>query len=95
MAHPIGRAHPMAGLTCGRAASRSSDAADAPPTLVVFSKFRMEKDLDLGLIWGPKPRNFSSSTFVYLPGTKTNLLVCLDVGLREGDLGSGKRRGEK
>ena len=38
MAHPIGRAHPMAGSTRGQAASRSSDAADLPPTLVVFSK---------------------------------------------------------
>ena len=50
--------HPMAGSTRGRAASRSSDAADLPPTLVVFSKCGMGKDLDLGMIWGPKPRNF-------------------------------------
>ena len=79
MAQPIGRAHPTAGpsngLTRGRAASRSPDAADLPPTLVVFSKCGMEKDLDLGLIWGPKPRNFSSTTLVHLPGTKTNMLV--------------------
>ena len=46
LAHPMAqfivRAHPMAGpcngLTRGRAASRSPDAADLPPTLVVFSK---------------------------------------------------------
>ena len=48
MAHPIGRAHPMAGtpngITCGQAASRSPDAADLPPTLVVFSKCGMEKE---------------------------------------------------
>ena len=48
MAQPIGRAHPTAGtsngLTRGRAASRSSDAADSPPTLVVFSKCGMEKE---------------------------------------------------
>ena len=79
MAQPIVRAHPMAGpcngLTRGRAASRSPDAADLPPTLVVFSKCGVGKDLDLGMIWGPKPRNFSSSTFVHLPGTKTNMLV--------------------
>ena len=79
MAHPIGRAHPMAGSTCGRGASRSSDAADSPPTLVVFSKCRMEKDPDLGLIWGPKPRNFSSATLVHLPGTKTNMLATSSV----------------
>ena len=30
--------HLLAGSTRGRAASRSSDAADLPPTLVVFSK---------------------------------------------------------
>ena len=48
MAHPIGRAHPMAGtpngITRGQAASRSPDAADLPPTLVVFSKCGMEKE---------------------------------------------------
>ena len=48
MAQPIGRAHPTAGtsngLTCGRAASRSPDAADSPPTLVVSSKCGMEKE---------------------------------------------------
>ena len=79
MAHPIGRAHPMAGtpngITRGQAASRSPDAADLPPTLVVFSKCGMGKDLDLGMIWGPKPRNFSRPTLVHLPGTKTNMLV--------------------
>ena len=59
------------GITRGRAASRSPDAADLPPTLVVFSKCGVGKDLDLGMIWGPKPRNFSSPTFVHLPGAKT------------------------
>ena len=67
MAHPIGRAHPMAGtpngITRGQAASRSPDAADLPPTLVVFSK--CGKDLDLGMIWGPKPRNFFSAVPVH------------------------------
>ena len=71
--------HPMAGSTRGRAASRSSDAADLPPTLVVFSKCGMGKDLDLGMTWGPKPRSFSSSTFVHLPGTKTNMLATSSV----------------
>ena len=79
MAHPIGRVHPMAGSTRGRTAGRSSGAADSPPTLVVFSKCRMEKDPDLGLIWGPKPRNFSSATLVHLPGTKTNMLATSSV----------------
>ena len=65
MAHPIGRAHPMTGLTRGRAASRSSDAADSPPTSVVFSKCGVGKDLDLGMIWGPKSRNFSSAIPVH------------------------------
>ena len=69
MARPIGRAHPTAGtsngLTRGRAASRSSDAADLPPTLVVFSKCGVGKDLDLGMIWGPKPRNFFSAVPVH------------------------------
>ena len=79
MAQPIVRAHPMAGpcngLTRGRAASRSPDAADSPPTLVVFSKFRIEKGLDLWLIWGSKPRNFSSATLVHLLGAK-NQYAC-------------------
>ena len=48
MAQPIGRAHPTAGtpngLTRGRAASRSPDAADSPPISVVFSKCGMEKE---------------------------------------------------
>ena len=79
MAHLIGRAHPMTGLTRGRAASRSSDAADSPPTSVVFSKCGVGKDLDLGMIWGPKPRNFSSATLVHLPGTKTNMLATSSV----------------
>ena len=70
MAQPIVRAHPMAGSTRGRAASRSSDAADSPPTSVVFSKCGVGKDLDLGMIWGPKPRNFSSVTLVHLLGAK-------------------------
>ena len=69
MAQPIVRAHPMAGpcngLTRGRAASRSPDAADLPPTLVVFSKCGVGKDLDLGMIWGPKPRNFFSAVPVH------------------------------
>ena len=69
MAHLIGRAHPMAGIsdgiTRGQAASRSSDAADLPPTLVVFSKCGVGKDLDLGMIWGPKPRNFFSAVPVH------------------------------
>ena len=62
MAHAIVLAHPTAGprngITRGRAASRSPDAADLPPTLVVFSKCGVGKDLDLGTIWGPKLRNF-------------------------------------
>ena len=49
LAHPMAqfivRAHPMAGSTRGRAASCSSDAADLPPTLVVFSKCGVGKDL--------------------------------------------------
>ena len=65
MAHPIGRVHPMAGSTRGQAASRSSDAADLPPTLVVFSKCGVGKDLNLGMIWGSKPRNFSSAIPVH------------------------------
>ena len=48
MAHAIVLAHPTAGprngITRGRAASRSPDAADLPPTLVVFSKCGMEKE---------------------------------------------------
>ena len=79
MARLIGCAHSMAGIphgvTRGQAASRSPDAADLPPTLVVFSKCGMGKDLDLGMIWGPKPRNFSSPTLVHLPGAKTNMIV--------------------
>ena len=59
------------GITRGRAASRSPDAADLPPTLVVFSKCGVGKDLDLGMIWGPKPRNFYRPTLVHLPGAKT------------------------
>ena len=69
LAHPMAqfivRAHPMAGSIRGQAASRSSDAADLPPTLVVFSKCGVGKDLDLGMIWGPKPRNFSSAIPVH------------------------------
>ena len=83
LAHPMAqfivRAHPMAGSTRGRAAGRSSDAADSPPTSVVFSKCGVGKDLDLGMIWGPKPRNFSSATLVHLPGTKTNMLATSSV----------------
>ena len=49
LAHPMAqfivRAHSMAGSTRGRAASRSSDAADSPPTSVVFSKCGVGKDL--------------------------------------------------
>ena len=75
MAQPIVRAHPMAGSTCERAASRFSDAADSPPTSVVFSKCGVVKDLDLGMIWGPKPRNFSSVTLVHLLGAK-NQYAC-------------------
>ena len=70
MAQFIVRAHPMAGSTCERAASRFSDAADSPPTSVVFSKCGVGKDLDLGMIWGPKPRNFSSAIPVHLLGAK-------------------------
>ena len=70
MAQFIVRAHPMAGSTCERAASRFSDAADSPPTSVVFSKCGVGENLDLGMIWGPKPRNFSSATLVHLLGAK-------------------------
>ena len=69
MAHVIVLAHPTAGprngITRGRAASRSPDAADLPPTLVVFSKCGVGKDLNLGMIWGSKPRNFSSAIPVH------------------------------
>ena len=79
MAQFIVRAHPMAGLTCERAASRFSGAADSPPTSVVFSKCGVGKDLDLGMIWGPKPRNFSSTTLVHLLGPRANMLATSSV----------------
>ena len=75
MAQFIVRAHPMAGSTCERAASRFSNAADSPPTSVGLSKCGVGKDLDLGMIWGPKPRNFSSAIPVHLLGAK-NQYAC-------------------
>ena len=43
-AGPSDGGHIQYGSTRGRAASRSPDAADSPPTLVVFSKCGMEKE---------------------------------------------------